>query len=142
MSKAYISAALRRLVYDRANHACEYCLIPEIAVFRYHEIDHVIAEKHGGKTDESNLALACMICNKSKGSDIASIDPISGEIVRLYQPHRDHWCEHFLLDDGEIIPLTAIARATIRLLQINRSERIEERKLLSQANVLIVPDDF
>lgn len=140
MSKAYISAALRRLVCDRANHACEYCLIPEIAVFLSHEIDHVIAEKHGGKTDENNLALACMICNKSKGSDIASIDPVSEEIVRLYQPRRDHWRDHFQLDDGEIVPLTAIARATVHLLQINRPERIEERRLFLQAKTLIVPD--
>ena len=50
MSKGYISASLRRLVCNRANHGCEYCLIPEIAVLVSHEIDHVIAEKHGGKT--------------------------------------------------------------------------------------------
>lgn len=31
MSKTYISAALRRLVRDQANYACEYCLIPEMA---------------------------------------------------------------------------------------------------------------
>ncbi|MEQ8754606.1 MAG: hypothetical protein RID09_13975 [Coleofasciculus sp. G1-WW12-02] len=30
MSKTYVSAAVRRLVYERANHACEYCLMPEI----------------------------------------------------------------------------------------------------------------
>lgn len=83
MSKAYISATLRRLVCERAKYACEYCLIPEVAVFVSHEIDHVIAEKHGGTTDEQNLALACLICNKHKGSDIASIDPMSGEIFRL-----------------------------------------------------------
>ena len=95
MSKAYVSAALRRLVYERANHACEYCLMPEIAVLVSHEIDHVIAEKHGGQTDENNLALACTICNKYKGSDLASIDPSNGEIVRLYHPRCDRWREHF-----------------------------------------------
>lgn len=139
MSKGYISVSLRRLVCNRANHACEYCLIPEIAVLVSHEIDHVIAEKHGGKTEESNLALACTICNKYKGSDLASIDPINGEIVILYQPRRDRWSDHFKLEKGEIIPLTAIARVTVRLLQMNRLERIEERRLLSQANVLVVP---
>jgi len=100
----------------------------------------VIAEKHGGKTDESNLALACTICNKYKGSDLASIDSISGKIVRLYQPRRDRWREHFQLEKGEIVPLTMIARVTVKLLQINRSERMEERKLLSQANVLVIPE--
>lgn len=114
--------------------------MPEIAVLVPHEVDHVIAEKHGGQTDEGNLALACMICNKYKGSDLASIDPSNGEIVRLYQPHRDLWREHFQLKEGEILPLTSIGRVTVRLLQMNRSERVEERRLLLQANVLIVPE--
>lgn len=140
MSKTYISIALRRLVHDRAAHACEYCLMPEIAVFVPHEVDHVIAEKHGGQTDENNLALACTICNKHKGSDLASIDPSNGEIVRLYQPSHDRWRDHFQLEDGEILPLTAIGRVTVRLLQMNRSERVEERRLLLQAGVLSVPE--
>ncbi len=29
MSKTYISASLRRMVFDRADGKCEYCLIPE-----------------------------------------------------------------------------------------------------------------
>ena len=111
MSKAYVSAALRRLVCDRADFACEYCLMPEISVLVPHEIDHIIAEKHGGQTNENNLALACTICNKYKGSDLASIDPMNGEIVRLYNPRRDRWREHFKLEKGEIIPLSAIGPA-------------------------------
>jgi 5-methylcytosine-specific restriction endonuclease McrA len=63
MSKTYVSAALRRLVYDRAKGACEYCWMPEIAVLVSHEVDHVIAEKHGGSTDKDNLALSCTVCN-------------------------------------------------------------------------------
>ncbi|MFB2892041.1 HNH endonuclease [Aerosakkonemataceae cyanobacterium BLCC-F50] len=140
MSKAYVSAALRRLVCNRANFACEYCLMPEVSVLVPHEIDHIIAEKHGGQTNENNLALACTICNKYKGSDLASIDPMNGEIVRLYNPRRDRWREHFKVEKGEIIPLTAIGRVTVKLLQINRPERVEERRLLSQANILDVPE--
>ncbi|MGB7439889.1 MAG: HNH endonuclease signature motif containing protein [Coleofasciculaceae cyanobacterium] len=140
MSKGYVSVALRRLVSERANYACEYCLIPEIAVLVSHEIDHVISEKHGGQTDENNLALACTICNKYKGSDLASIDSSSGEIVRLYHPRCDQWRDHFRLEEGEIIPLTAIGQVTVRLLQMNRPERVEERGLLLQANVLNIPE--
>lgn len=53
MNKAYISVSLRRFVEQRANNRCEYCLLPGAATFFPHEIDHVIAEKHGGKTDVS-----------------------------------------------------------------------------------------
>jgi hypothetical protein len=50
MSKTYISASLRRMVGDRAQGNCEYCLIPETLTVSSHQVDHVIAEKHGGKT--------------------------------------------------------------------------------------------
>ena len=86
MSKTYLSAALRRLVYERANQACEYCLIPEVVAFISHEVDHIIAEKHGGKTEESNLALACAICNKNKGSDVASVAPQTQQIIACIIP--------------------------------------------------------
>jgi HNH endonuclease len=138
MSKTYISTALRRLVYDQAQGTCEYCLMPESAGFVAHEVDHMIAEKHGGPTTGENLALACTICNKAKGSDVASIDPMDGEVVRLYRPRTDRWLEHFVLQDGEILPLTPIGQVTVRLLQFNRPGRIEERKLLAAAGVLRV----
>lgn len=91
MSSTYIPAALRRLVYERAGGRCEYCLIHEDDVFAVHEIDHIIAEKHGGPTEADNLALSCALCNKYKGSDIASVDPDTGEIVPLYHPRRARW---------------------------------------------------
>jgi len=128
MSVTYIPSALRQLVYERANGCCEYCLISEDVSFAKHEIDHVMAEKHGGLTVEENLALSCTIYNKHKGSDIASIDNETGEIVPLFNPHRDIWSEHFRLENGIFIGLTPNARATIRLLQINSLMRIEERR--------------
>jgi hypothetical protein len=50
------------------------------------QIDHIIAEKHGGQAVESNLALACAHCNRFKGPNIAGLDPESREIVRLFNP--------------------------------------------------------
>jgi len=35
MSKTYITAALRQLVYERAQGCCEYCLIPDVATLLY-----------------------------------------------------------------------------------------------------------
>lgn len=120
MSKTHISSALRRIVKERAQGCCEYCLIPEIGTFASHEIAHIIAEKHGGLTEADNLALSCTLCNKYKGTDLTSIDPNNGEIVRLYHPCVDSWLEHFLLSKTEIIPLTNIGRVTVKLLQFNR----------------------
>ncbi len=71
MSKTYIPVVLRKQVYERAKGRCEYCLMPDVATFASHEIDHIIAEKHGGRTEAENLALSCTLCNKHKGSAIA-----------------------------------------------------------------------
>ena len=128
MTQTRISAALRREVRERARERCEYCLLGESQAFFPHEPDHLIALKHGGKTVSANLALACFDCNRFKGSDIASLDPSSGVLVALFNPRTQEWSEHFRLNGGEIIPLTAVGRATEAMLRLNLPERIEARK--------------
>jgi hypothetical protein len=140
MSRTHVPAELRRAVRLRARDCCEYCLIPESMTLAAHEIDHVIAEKHGGPTEADNLALACALCNGFKGTDLASIDAESGAIVPLFNPRRDRWTENFRLENGRIESLTASARATVRLLQLNHPDRIEERLLLVAAGILLVPE--
>ena len=136
----YIPEKLRRLVSKRACGLCEYCLIPETAVLAAHEVDHIIPKKHGGPTEFENLALSCALCNKHKGSDLASLDPVTGKIVALYHPRREHWSDHFQLSNAQFIPLTPTGRVTIRLLQLNNHSRIEERKLLIEAGIFQIPD--
>jgi len=140
MSRTHIPAELRRAVRLRARDCCEYCLIPESMTLAAHEIDHVIAEKHGGPTEADNLALACALCNGFKGSDLASIDAESGAIVPLFNPRRDPWKEHFRLENGRIEPLTPSGRATVRLLQLNHPHRVEERLLLVAAGMIRTPE--
>lgn len=140
MSPTYIPAALRRLVYERAAGRCEYCLIPESAVFATHEIDHILPQKHGGKTEANNLALSCALCNKYKGSDLASLDPETQRIVPLYHPRQDRWSDHFQLHEAQFVPRTPIGRVTIRLLQLNHPDRVAERALLITASLLHLPE--
>jgi hypothetical protein len=127
-------------VYERAKGCCEYCLIPEIATLVTHEIDHIIVEKHGGLTEAENLALSCVLCNKHKGSNLASIDPENKQLTPLYHPRQDVWPEHFQLNGAEFVPLTLVGRVTVKLLQINRVDRLKERELLVQAGMLNIPD--
>jgi 5-methylcytosine-specific restriction endonuclease McrA len=136
MSKTYIPVGLRRQVYERAKGCCEYCQIPDVATFAPHEIDHIIAEKHGGRTESDNLALSCTQGNKYKGSDLASTDIETEKIVPLYHPRQDLWHEHFRLSGAEFVSLTPIGQVTIRLLQLNRWDRVEERQLLLQARII------
>ena len=131
MSPARISSALRREVRERANGCCEYCLLPEEQAFFPHEPDHVIATKHGGQSTLDNLALACFDCNRFKGSDIASLEPASGELTPLFNPRLQEWSEHFSLEAGRINPRTANGRVTELVLKVNLSSRVEVREILT-----------
>jgi hypothetical protein len=126
----YISTALRRLVLERAGYRCEYCLLPEEFSFFPHEPDHVIPLKHGGATTADNLALACFWCNRLKGSDLAALDPQTGQITPLFNPRLHTWTDHFRLDGAVIVPLTPEGRATTALLKFNRADRLTVRQLL------------
>lgn len=126
----YISASLRRLVVDRAQGKCEYCLIQQNFSIYSHEIDHVVAVKHGGKTVADNLVLSCLSCNRYQGSDLTSIDPMNGEITPLFNPRSQSWTDHFKLEDGYIVGLTAIGRTTIFLLKLNDLTRVQIRQAL------------
>ena len=85
MSVTYISAELRRLVVARAEGLCEYCLIAGEDTFYGCEVDHIISLKHGSSEPE-NLAYACALGNRAKGSDVGSVS-ISGEFTRFFNPH-------------------------------------------------------
>src|SRR5437763_6017649 len=116
MVRNYIPVPLRNLVRARAHERCEYCLIPEQLTLAAHWIDHIVAEKHGGLTEEGNLANCCVLCNQHKGSDLTSIDPQTGLIVPLFHPRRERWLDHFRLAGAHIEPLTSTGRVTVRLL--------------------------
>ena len=130
---SYINDDLRHLVATRADYLCEYCLIAEADTFFGCQVDHIISLKHGGGTEPENLAYACAFCNRHKGSDIASIAPETGRLVRFYNPRADRWANHFRLNGDVIEPLTEISEATARILRFNSPDRILEREALIKA---------
>lgn len=128
MSETWISDELRRLVRLRAMGLCEYCLLHEDdATYGFH-VDHVIAEKHGGPTEDHNLCLCCPSCNRAKGSDIATL--VNDKMIRLFNPRIDVWKEHFVLEGLQIRAKTLIGAGTLRLLRINDGPRLQLRQLL------------
>lgn len=129
----YIPAALRQLVLERAAGSCEYCHYPQDAGFLAFAIDHVIAEKHGGPTTAENLALACVFCNRFKGTDLGSLDPATGQLTAFFNPRTQLWTTHFRVERGHILPLTPEGRVTEAILRFNDPERVQERLLLIDA---------
>ena len=129
----YVPAALRAVVVARAGERWEYCRLPQIASFAPLEIEHIIAEKHGGMTEAHNLALAYSLCNRYKDTDLGSLDPLNGRLVPFFHPRNDRWLAHFRLVEGILLPRSARGRVTERVLRLNTSERVAERLLLMKA---------
>jgi len=127
----WISDELRQTIADRAKLLCEYCLIAEADTFYGCEVDHIIGLKHGGSSQPNNLAYACALCNRAKGSDIGSVST-SGEFTRFFNPRTDLWSDHFRLEGASIQPLTAIGEVTVRILGFNNSARLHEREEMVQ----------
>jgi hypothetical protein len=123
-----VDEASCRLVIERAGRRCEYCLVHEDSAGFPHQIDHIISRKHGGSSGIGNLAYACVLCNRYKGSDIASVDRF-GDPVRFFDPRRDIWDEHLKLNGPVIQPMTPVGEVTARVLRLNASERVIERQL-------------
>lgn len=90
------------------------------------------ARQHVGTDDPGNLALACHRCNLRKGPNLTGIDPITGEIVPLFDPRRDRWLDHFRLSGAVIEGVTAVGRTTTKVLSMNDTRRIERRELLAR----------
>jgi len=125
-----VSEVQRRLVAERANYRCEYCLLDEDDAYYPHQLDHIISRKHGGLSDTDNLAYSCVRCNAWKGSDIGSLDPRTGRLIALFHPRRQRWTAHFAWRGFTIEPLTVEGEVTTRLLKLNLDKRVAERRLL------------
>jgi hypothetical protein len=118
------------LVSARARHACEYCRAPEVIFNKAFEVDHITPQARGGDSSEDNLALACRSCNQYKWKYVSAVDARTRREVKLFNPRRDAWGEHFSLavDIGEIKGLTACGRATVSRLRMNSNAQVEARR--------------
>jgi hypothetical protein len=94
------------------------------------ELDHLVPQSLGGLTEENNLWLACSLCNDHKSGRIAAQDPVSGEVVRLFNPRTQMWSEHFrwTSESDRIIGLTPSGRATVIALNLNRLTLVKARQ--------------
>ena len=116
MSDSARQALLARL-RNIANNRCGYCLSPQHLVLGPLEVDHLIPSSLGGSDNESNSWLACRMCNNFKAAQISALDPQTNQIVKLYDPRRQVWGEHFdWTSDGKRIQGLP---ATVLALQLN-----------------------
>jgi hypothetical protein len=132
MASEYVPVALERHVFERARGRCEYCQLPEAFSSGAFEIEHIHPRSLGGLTNSANLALSCSGCNSFKGSKVSGADPQTGQTVSLFHPRQHVWSEHFRWSDDslQVEGISAIGRATVELLRLNRRGLMNLRRLL------------
>ena len=128
---------LLRLVREQAGDRCEYCQMPREFDPAPFQVDHVIAQQHGGETVLENLAWSCLHCNKYKGPNVAGVDPHTEQIVPLFHPRRQQWTRHFRWRGAMLSGLTKTGRATVRVLAINDPDTVSFRSELMDEGVYL-----
>jgi hypothetical protein len=116
--------ALLEELQIRAGNCCDYCRVPEAFDPLPFQVDHIIAQQHGGETVLDNLAWSCLHDNKHKGPNIAGIDPVTGDLVPLFHPRRQRWERHFFWNGAVLEGRTRVGRATTRVLAINDPDAV------------------
>jgi hypothetical protein len=124
---------MRTRIQQRAQHACEYCRLPQRASLLPHQMDPIIAQQHLGSDKESHLCLCCLRCNLKKGPHIASTAPEAGDVARIVavcQPRKQRWHAHLpRRGDGRIEGVTPAGRYNTAL-GFPLEEHVQLRRLL------------
>ncbi len=125
----------REYVFRRAQGRCEFCRSPAAFAHQSFSLEHIRPRSRQGKESPANLALSCQGCNNHKYNRTKARDPVSNEEVRLFHPRRDRWAFHLAWTDDatQILGLTAIGRATVEALQLNRVALVNLRRVLVEA---------
>ncbi len=82
-----------------------------------------------------NLALACPFCNAKKGTNLAGLDPASGQLIRLFHPREDVWSDNFVAVCATVVPQTPVGRATVAVLPMNDPAQVVARRALYTAQL-------
>ena len=123
-----LPATIRAAVVLRAANRCEYCRLWQAGQEAAFHVDHVMPRAAGGPTAVENLALACVSCSLRKAAKRMAVDPDSGGEAAIFNPRTQEWGNHFRWDGETVVGLTAIGRATIFALKMNRPLIISIRK--------------
>ncbi len=117
-------------VRKRSQNRCGYCLAPQSLTSHKLEIEHIYPTSKGGNSTAENLCLGCRHCNLHKAAKIYGFDAVTGKKLRLFNPARQKWVDHFTWREDKtlIIGKTPCGRATIYALKMNDELQTTARK--------------
>jgi hypothetical protein len=129
MTRRRVPRKLRERLVAAAKNRCGYCLASAENTGLILHVEHLVPRSDGGATEESNLWLACADCNAYRSDQTVAEDPVTGELVRLFNPTQDKWADHFVwIRSGMLVMgITPIGRATVAALRMNRSNLVAAR---------------
>lgn len=120
-----ISRDQRDQVRRRANFACEFCGVTETDAAGQLTIDHFRPQAKGGDDSLDNLLYSCVRCNLYK----QDYWPDDDDAPTLWNPRHEPAARHFMeLDEGQLLPLTAVGEFTIKRLRLNRAPLVAYRR--------------
>ncbi len=140
MSK--LSQKLDKEIREASKNRCGYCLTPQSLTSHKLEIEHIYPISKGGTSEKENLCLACRHCNLHKSAKIYGFDAVTAKRVRLFNPNKQIWSEHFTWnrDKTSLIGKTPAGRATIYALKMNDDLQTNARKVWKRTG-LFPPKD-
>ena len=73
----------------------------------------------------------CCFCNGYKAGRVRVRDPLTRKMVRLFNPRRDLWNDHFRWLNGglRVDGTTPVGRATVAALKMNLRVRVAAREV-------------
>ena len=127
---SYIPIDLRSQIEQADRDRCCYCLTQAVNSGIPLSVDHILPRVQGGATIFENVCLACRPCNEFKAALTTAIDPLTGDWVPLFHPRQQDWTDHFAWseDGSRVEGKTAVGRATVLALQMNRTMVVVARR--------------
>ena len=94
-------------------------------------VEHIVPLVRGGASTMDNLCLSCYRCNEFKGPRQEALDAVTGRMVPLFHPRRQHWAEHFSWEDDGVMlrGVTPSGRATLAVLRLNNPWLVQARRI-------------
>lgn len=129
--KHRVSPTLRQRIAEVARFRCGYCQTAQRVIGPLLEVEHIVPVALGGKAIESNLWLACPMCNGHKSDKIRADDPETHSAVPLFNPRTENWHLHFeWIKNGSVVRgITPTGRATAEALAMNHPDIVAARRL-------------
>ena len=115
----------------RGQGLCEHCRSCMDYTGHQFTVDHITPESQGGTNHLDNLCFCCFWRNSYKQARMAIRDPLTKRVARLFNPRTDNWGDHFRWSPTttRVIGRTAVGRATIRALRLNRPSLVKGRRI-------------